>query len=236
MQMSNFNLDLPYIICCVLAFIPAIVLHEVGHGFAAYKLGDPTAKSAGRLSLNPLKHIDPFGTVLMPVLLMLMNWPVFGYAKPVPYDPRYFKNKKVGDFIVGMAGPFMNLLQALIGALITWILYFTVIQANGQAHHLANNEIFQYFYYYFLFLFVMYNLFLMVFNLIPIPPLDGSSILALLIPNKYMNTYYKVQQYALPIFFIVVIVLPYVCNVNPIGLLLQVTAGNLFNALMPITF
>ncbi len=234
--MNNFNLDLPYIICCVLAFVPAIVLHEVGHGFAAYKLGDPTAKAAGRLSLNPIRHIDPFGTIIMPALLMLMNWPVFGYAKPVPYNPMYFKNKKVGDFIVGMAGPLMNLAQALIGALVAWIFYFAIFQTNASAHHLASNNFLQYFYYYFLFLFVMYNLFLMVFNLIPVPPLDGSSILALFIPNKHMSTYYKVQQYALPIFFIVVIGLPYVCNVNPIGWFLQVTAGNLYTLLMPISY
>lgn len=232
--MNNTNLDIPYIICCVLAFIPAIVLHEVGHGFAAYKLGDPTAKAAGRLTLNPIRHIDPFGTVIMPLLLMLMNWPVFGYAKPVPYNPMYFKNKKVGDFIVGMAGPFMNLVQAIIGALIAWALYFLVVSPTGAAHSAASSAFFQYFFYYFLYLYVMYNLFLMVFNLIPVPPLDGSSILALIVPNKHMNTYYKIQQYALPIFFIIVIGLPYVCNVNPIGILLQVTAGNLFNFMMPI--
>ncbi len=75
--------SIPYIICSVLSFIPALVLHEVAHGFAAYKLGDPTAKRSGRLSLNPLKHIDPFGTVILPAMLMLMGWPVFGYAKPV---------------------------------------------------------------------------------------------------------------------------------------------------------
>ena len=93
-----------YIIISVLCFVPAIVLHEVAHGFAAHKLGDPTAKSQGRLSLNPLKHIDPFGTVLMPLLLMAMGGPVFGYAKPVPYNPMYFKNLRKGEAIVGLAG------------------------------------------------------------------------------------------------------------------------------------
>ena len=97
--------QLPYIICSVLCFVPAIVFHEVAHGFAAYKLGDPTAKSKGRLSLNPLAHIDPFGTVILPLCMLLMGGPVFGYAKPVPYNPSYFKDPKRGDVIVGLAGP-----------------------------------------------------------------------------------------------------------------------------------
>ena len=94
--------QLPYLICSILSFVPAIVLHEMAHGFAAWKLGDPTAKRAGRLSFNPLAHIDPFGTVIMPFLLMAMNMPVFGYAKPVPYNPAYFKDPRKGDLIVGL--------------------------------------------------------------------------------------------------------------------------------------
>ena len=81
-----------YYVCVICAFVPAIVLHEVAHGFMAYKLGDPTAKNAGRLTLNPLAHIDPFGTVILPLLLMVANAPVFGYAKPVPYNHLYFKD------------------------------------------------------------------------------------------------------------------------------------------------
>ena len=98
-------ISLPYIICSVLSFVPAIVFHEVAHGFAASKLGDPTAKNRGRLSLNPLKHVDPFGTVLMPLLLLSLGGPVFGYAKPVPYNPMYFKDRRKGEAIVGLAGP-----------------------------------------------------------------------------------------------------------------------------------
>ena len=78
------GISIPYVICSILAFVPAIVLHEMGHALAAYKLGDPTAKSQGRLSFNPLNHIDPFGTVIMPIMLMAMNMPICGYAKPVP--------------------------------------------------------------------------------------------------------------------------------------------------------
>lgn len=223
--------NIAYIICSLLCFIPAIVLHEVSHGFAAYKLGDPTAKSMGRLSLNPIKHIDPFGTVIMPLLLMVMGWPVFGYAKPVPYNPMYFKDKRRGDLIVGLAGPAANLVLALIGAGITWALWPLVTGSNGQA--MLSNTFFHYFYLLFLPMFVLINLYLMFFNLLPIPPLDGSSIFAFILPERFLPQYYRIQQYALPVFMIVVLVLPYVLNVNPIGVYLDATAGNIANLLMP---
>ncbi len=96
--------DLMYYACAIISFVVALTGHEVAHGLAAYKLGDPTAKRAGRLSLNPLKHIDPFGTVILPLALMVLHMPIFGYAKPVPYDPRYFKDPRKGDAITGFAG------------------------------------------------------------------------------------------------------------------------------------
>ena len=133
--------NIAYIICSVLSFVPALVLHEVAHGFAAYKLGDPTAKASGRLSLNPLKHIDPFGTVILPAMLMLMGWPVFGYAKPVPYNPRYFKDPRRDDVIVGLAGPAANLAMAAIAAAVAW--GCSGLVANPA---FANSELFAYFY------------------------------------------------------------------------------------------
>lgn len=179
MSIPAFNGEyLAYIICSVLCFIPALVFHEVAHGFAAYKLGDPTAKAAGRLSLNPLKHIDLFGTVILPLALMFFKMPIIGYAKPVPYNPMYFKDPRKGDLIVGLAGPCANLIMAIIGSAICWLLVLFV-PASAQA-----TPIFQYTVGYFLIQFVMINLFLMFFNLIPIPPLDGSSIIAVLIPVK----------------------------------------------------
>ena len=216
-----------YIICGVLCFVPAIVCHEVMHGFAAYKLGDPTAKSAGRLSLNPMKHVDPFGTVILPLCMMLMGGPVFGYAKPVPYNPAYFKDPKKGDVIVGLAGPFANLLLACLAALVSWILF-------PMAQNLVmQNEFFSIFYLQFLPMFALINLYLMFFNLLPIPPLDGSSIIALVLPRKYLPRYYQMQRYAFPVFMIVLIALPYVFNINPVGIYLDVTAGNLGNLLFP---
>ncbi len=224
------NLDLPYIICAVLSFIPAIIFHEVMHGFAAYKLGDPTAKRSGRLSLNPLKHIDPFGTVIMPLLLIAMGWPVFGYAKPVPYNPSYFKNPRRDDFIVGVAGPSANLILALLAALVSFLLH---PMAEAWA---VQNMFFLYFYYLYLPMFTLVNLYLMFFNLLPIPPLDGSSIIAVILPQRYLPSYYRIQRYAMPFFLVIVLILPYLLRINPVGIYLDVTAGNLAELLLPYNF
>ena len=219
--------NIAYIVCSILSFVPALVCHEVAHGFAAYKLGDPTAKRAGRLSLNPLKHIDPFGTVILPLCMMLMGGPVFGYAKPVPYNPVYFKDPRKGDVITGLAGPAANLLLAVLASLVAWALYGPALEL------LAKSELFAYFYVYFLPMFVLVNLYLMFFNLLPIPPLDGSSIFALLLPRKYLPQYYRIQRYAFPIFMLVIVLVPYIFHFNPVSIYLDVTAGNLANLLFP---
>ena len=216
-----------YYVCTILAFVPAIVLHEVAHGYAAYKLGDPTAKRAGRLTLNPLAHIDTFGTIILPAMLMLAHAPVFGYAKPVPYNPQYFEDKRNGDVIVGLAGPAANFVQAVVGSAIAWAL-------SGPAITLVNsNDIFAYFYIYFLPYFVLINLFLMFFNLLPIPPLDGSCIYVYLFPKDRLDLYYKIEQYAMPVLLIILFVVPYVFSFSPISAYLGATAGNLANALYP---
>lgn len=221
--------DFTYIIISILCFVPAIVFHEVAHGFAAYRLGDPTAKRAGRLSLNPLKHIDLFGTVLMPALLMLANMPVFGYAKPVPYNPSYFKDKRKGDLIVGLAGPCANLLLACAGALAAFALWKAAPEAL-VASYMDENLLF-YVYFWFLPMFTLLNLYFMFFNLLPIPPLDGSSIIAFFLPVRLLPKWYRIQRYALPVFMIAVILVPYVLNVNPIGVYLDWTAGSLYDLL-----
>ena len=219
--------QLTYVISNILCFVPAIVFHEMAHGFAAWRLGDPTAKRQGRLSVNPLNHIDPFGTVILPGIMMLAGGPVFGYAKPVPYNPSYFKNPKTGDVIVGLAGPLANLLMAVLAAVVSWLLYPTAQSL------VLGNEVFLYFYALFLPMFALINLYLMFFNLIPIPPLDGSSIIALFVPRKYMRQYYQVQRYAFPILMVVLVLLPYLFHINPVGAYLDVTAGTVANLLFP---
>lgn len=219
--------EIAYYACIILAFVPAIVLHEVSHGYAAYKLGDPTAKRAGRLTLNPLAHVDMFGTVLLPLMLMVAHAPVFGYAKPVPYNPSYFKDRRKGDVIVGLAGPAANLVQALVGAGIAWLLL-------EPARTLVNtSEIFSYFYGLFLPYYVLINLFLMFFNLLPIPPLDGSCIYVYLVPKNRMDIYYTIERYAMPVLLILLFLLPYVFNVSPISIYMRYTAGNLANLIYP---
>jgi Zn-dependent protease len=215
-----------YYLCIIFAFVPAIVLHEVSHGFAAYKLGDPTAKDAGRLTVNPLAHVDPFGTIVLPLLLMMAHAPVFGYAKPVPYNPRYFKDKRKGDLIVGLAGPAANLVMALVGAGLAHALY--PLAAQG-----LSNDAFAYFYLLFLPYFTLINLYLMFFNLLPIPPLDGSSIFAFLLPERHLPGYYRIQRYAMPMLLVLLFVVPYIFPVDPISLYMNFFAGNLANLLFP---
>lgn len=191
-------ISIPYLICSILSFVPAIVCHEACHGFAAYKLGDPTAKRAGRLSFNPLKHIDPFGTVIMPLLLMAMNMPVFGYAKPVPYNPAYFKDPRKGDLIVGLAGPAANLVLAVLGAVV-----YTLVMLVLPVSALAQNDVFYYFLTLFLPMFSLINLYLMFFNLLPIPPLDGSKIVAYFLPPRAAWAYMSAGRYG----FIILVLL-----------------------------
>lgn len=208
----------------VLAFVPAIVIHECAHGFAAAKLGDPTARNAGRLSLNPLRHVDPFGTVLLPGLLILSGAGfVFGYAKPVPYNPRYFKDVRKGEVIVGLAGPASNLLMSLVGAAIAW----GSLQLFGLSQELALYT------WYFGCYFCSVNLCLAFFNLLPIPPLDGSSIVAPLLSDRALDVYYQVQRYGMFILMLFVFLPYFIPQLDVLGIYLQATAGNLANLMLP---
>ena len=230
--MSSID-QLTYIAVCAICFVPAIVFHEVAHGLMANALGDPTAKAAGRLTFNPLAHIDPFGTVILPLLIAMMGGAVFGYAKPVPYNPRYFKDMRKGDVLVGIAGPAANLVMALVGALLTWVLYLTS-DAWAQAYYAGGFAGWILGFLMMLFpQFTLINLYLLFFNMLPIPPLDGSSILAILVPEKHMNVYYAVERYAMPIFLIVAFAIPYATGINPFGIYLDATAGNLASLLLP---
>jgi Zn-dependent protease len=213
-----------YSIIMIVCFVPAIIIHEVAHGFVAYKLGDPTAKNRGRLSLNPIKHVDPFGTVILPLLLVVAGGPVFGYAKPVPYNPAYFKNIRMGELLTGLAGPASNLLMGLIGALVgnLFIAFAPLPPEVLQWVFLA------------CFYFAMVNFCLMMFNLLPIPPLDGSSIIAPFLSDKALRQYYSIQRYAMPVLMILLIAVPYVLNFSPLSIYIDATAGNLTRLLFGV--
>ncbi|MEL7668247.1 MAG: site-2 protease family protein, partial [Actinomycetota bacterium] len=149
-------------------FVPAIVLHEVAHGYVSYRLGDPTAKMQGRLTLNPIKHVDPFGTVVLPLLLAALGGPVFGYAKPVPINPGYYRDYRKGMMITGLAGPATNLTLAAFAGLLARVVelgpVLTGPTTDPQLTVLG-------WLWYALYYFGIINLVLMFFNLIPIPPL-----------------------------------------------------------------
>lgn len=157
--------------------IPSAIIHEFSHAWMAYYLGDDTAKRFGRLTLNPLAHIDLWGTILMPIFLSLITGGtfLFAYAKPVPFNPYNLRNQKYGQALVGAAGPVANLLVAIIFGLI--VRFLSNLPADGP---ISNFTLF-------LSIIVYANILLMVFNLMPIPPLDGSRILGVLLPEKWIG-------------------------------------------------
>jgi Zn-dependent protease len=162
----------------------SIIIHEVAHGYAAYRLGDPTAKDAKRLTLNPLAHIDPMGSIVLPLILVLTNSPVlFGWAKPVPFNPGYFRNPKQGIMIVGAAGPVSNLVLAVIAAVA-----YRLVGPGGVVGMVLVQ-------------FCVINVILALFNLIPIPPLDGSRIVAGLLPPALTRSYLKLERFGFLVIF-----------------------------------
>lgn len=186
-------------------FIPAIVLHEVSHGYVSYRLGDLTAKMKGRLSLNPVKHVDPFGTVLLPLLLWFSGAPIFGYAKPVPINPAYYKDYRKGMMLTGLAGPATNLILAFLAGMGSRVLALAPL-ATGSA---ADPRITVLgWLWYALYYFGQINLVLMFFNLIPIPPLDGSRVLPLFLSDKALMKYHEIERYGIVIFFGLLLLLP----------------------------
>ena len=175
------NMQVETQIALVLILIISVVLHEVAHGYAAWKLGDPTAKLQGRLSLNPLVHIDPLMSVIVPGLLVLSGSPfLFGAAKPVPYNPYNLTDQKYGEAKVAAAGPAVNILIAIIFGVI--IQLKDVLSLSSAFVELA-------------FLVIVMNIFLALFNLLPLPPLDGSKILPILLPYNLKMQYQTFRAY-----------------------------------------
>ncbi len=179
----NFDFDLHKLIG-LLTLVPILVLsmaaHELVHGLVAYKLGDPTAKRAGRLSLNPLRHMDPLGTAMFFITYILGGF-VFGWAKPVPVSPYYFKNRQWGMAAVAMAGPVTNFILAVVTIVVLNAIH---PDSTGWAYEIVFD------------LFAV-NVVLGLFNLVPIPPLDGSRVLGALLPRKAYERWAAMDQYGM---------------------------------------
>lgn len=214
--------------------VPAIVLHEVAHGYVSYRLGDPTAKARGRLSLNPVKHIDPFGTVLLPLLLWAGGLPVFGYAKPVPINPHYYRDYRRGMFLSGLAGPATNLtLAGLAGLAVRAIVAGGNVVASSASDGALTALSWVFYAFYF---FAQVNLVLMFFNLIPIPPLDGSRVLPLFLSDRALRSYHDFERYGVLVFFAVLMVLPRVLGFSVLGAYFDVTVAPLLRLLTGVSF
>ena len=184
-----------------IALVPSVVLHEVSHGWVANLCGDPTAKEQHRLTLNPLRHIDPFGTVLLPAMMLLVGLPAFGYAKPVPVNVSRLRKPREQSLYVSLAGPLVNIILSAIGLVICR----ASVHSYGGSVYISNIVAFN----------IgealgLVNLILALFNLLPIPPLDGSAVIERFIPNRHLPAYYQVRARALPFVMVFVVLSSFV--------------------------
>jgi len=183
----------------IVPLIIAIVFHEVAHGWVALALGDPTAREQRRLTLNPLRHVDPIGTIVVPGMLALASLPTFGWAKPVPVNQRRLRNPRYGMMAVAAAGPLTNFVLAGVGAVALGLLVRSAGASAGTSFLALNLQNF-----------IFINIFLALFNLLPIPPFDGSHIVEGLLPRRAARTYARVRPWGFPLIFGLLVVVPYI--------------------------
>ncbi len=203
------------IIFSLIVLLFSVIMHELAHGYVAYSLGDPTAKYAGRLTLNPLKHLDPFGSIILPLLLFIAGSPfLFGWAKPVPINPYNFKDQKYGEIKVSIAGPVSNLILAIVFGLFLRFIPDALAQYNqGIIVTLAT-------------VVVEINIWLAIFNLIPIPPLDGSWILFSFLPSSMASVENFLRKYGIVVLVFLILFCGGIWS-SVIGFLFQIITGHI---------
>jgi Zn-dependent protease len=212
----------------ILPVIFAVTLHEAAHGFVANQLGDDTAKRLGRVSFNPLKHVDPLGTILLPAVLIMMHTRfLFGYAKPVPVNFGRLKPPRAGMVLVALAGPGTNVLLAIVSAAAFWAVgYVPAVAGEWLARNLINS--------------VQLNVVLCVFNMIPLPPLDGGRVAVGLLPRALAWPLSRVEPYGVLILLLFLFVLPFIgseigMDLNFAGRVISVPANWLIRVVLAIT-
>jgi Zn-dependent protease len=215
-------MDVVYLVIVIGVVFASMVLHELMHGLTAYWLGDTTAKEHGRLTLNPIKHIDPFLTILLPVMMVIAGgfmkgMPVFGGAKPVPFRPDRVKGGEWGAALVGLVGPLTNLVLAFICFAIAWLGGILAVQ-GGELFY-SNGIVAQ-----ILMAGIMVNLGFFAFNILPIPPLDGSRLLYAVAPSGVQRAMAAIENAGLLVIFAVVLILS-----RPLSMLLSAIIGAILN-------
>ena len=177
--------------------IPSIILHEVSHGWVAKFFGDRTAEAAGRLTLNPIAHVDPFGTVILPIMLAVLGGPPFGYAKPVPVNQRNMRDPRNHGMLTSLAGPAVNIVLAVGAALVISAVGIQRVFAPDAPLWIDA-----------LVSFGIVNVVLAAFNLLPVPPLDGSAVIERFLPDRLLPAWHRFRQYSMLLVFGLVFLIP----------------------------